>query len=205
MEMLSEGVIEAESCKSAIATIGNTKLSLLTLPRCGTGGRVWCSSYVLASYLQHYADIVAGARVLELGAGAGVAGLISAMLGAVSVHLTDRGGKVMEQLQHNVEAFRAEQRTPSVSSCTVEICDWDVAAVEGMEGAPFGLVLGAEIKFCDSSFDALLQTLLRVTDANLVVLIVERLRLHGLFEQEFIRDVAPSMFKKMMRGFWRGP
>lgn len=68
---------------------------------------VWDAALVLAHYLAAAVDRgrlrLAGARVLELGAGTGCAGLAAAALGAAEVVLTDRP-QLLPLLRHNVEA-----------------------------------------------------------------------------------------------------
>lgn len=70
------------------------------------GGVVWDSALVLAHYLATATDRgrirLGAARVLELGAGTGCAGLAAAALGAAEVVLTDRP-QLLPLLQHNIE------------------------------------------------------------------------------------------------------
>lgn len=55
----------------------------------GTFARLWPTALVLARYLCENPSLVAGQRVIELGAGSGAVGLVCAALGATSVTLTD--------------------------------------------------------------------------------------------------------------------
>jgi predicted nicotinamide N-methyase len=57
----------------------------------GVGGRVWLAGYHLVEYLRRRRDWVAGAEVIELGAGTGFVGIEAARLGAACVALTDLG------------------------------------------------------------------------------------------------------------------
>ncbi|CAE8680306.1 unnamed protein product, partial [Polarella glacialis] len=54
-----------------------------------TGGTVWDAALLMSMYLEGNRDAVAGCRMLELGAGTGVTGLIASRFGAKSVVLTD--------------------------------------------------------------------------------------------------------------------
>jgi predicted nicotinamide N-methyase len=197
MDMHDEDTGKSAHCKTVTTVIGNIRLSLQLRPKCGSGERLWSSVIILAGYLQRNAEIVRNKAILELGAGTGVTGLISSTLGATSVTLTDREGEVLDQLRRNVDEFCEERRnsigTLPVSPCAVHDCEWNAAAMEGVAGAPFDLVLGADITFNPDTFDALLETLLRVTDGSSVVLLSERRRLRGLFEEDFFEDIAPSV------------
>lgn len=56
----------------------------------GTGHTVWDGAVVLAKYLEKaYPRGLVGKRVLELGAGTGLVGVVSSVLGASTVYLTD--------------------------------------------------------------------------------------------------------------------
>lgn len=68
-----------------------------------TGMAVWKGSEVLADYLvTHQNDIIRHKRVVELGAGLGLCGMVAYHLGASSVCWTDGDVQVLEQLRHNV-------------------------------------------------------------------------------------------------------
>ena len=89
----------------------------------GTGVNTWDGAVVLAKFFENNPEIVRGKRVLELGAGTGVAGLSTAVLGAAHVLLSDLG-YVLPNLRENV-------RKNNFSSATVEVrmVDWmDVAS-----------------------------------------------------------------------------
>lgn len=53
------------------------------------GGEIWPAAKWLASYLVDHPELVRGQRVLELGCGCGLVGIVAAVLGAASVVLTD--------------------------------------------------------------------------------------------------------------------
>ncbi|RHY30257.1 hypothetical protein DYB32_004455 [Aphanomyces invadans] len=56
----------------------------------GIGWYVWPSAIKLATFIHHNQHLVAGKRVLELGAGTALPGLLAAKLGAAHVMLTDK-------------------------------------------------------------------------------------------------------------------
>ena len=54
----------------------------------GTGLITWDGAVVLAKYMEWHPSAVSQKRILEVGAGTGVAGMAAALLGASSVLLT---------------------------------------------------------------------------------------------------------------------
>lgn len=67
-----------------------------------TGMAVWKGSEILCRYLVRRPDLIRDKRVLELGAGVGLCGTISArVLKASSVLLTDGDRAVLDNLRHN--------------------------------------------------------------------------------------------------------
>ena len=67
-----------------------------------TGNQVWPSGSLLAELLLERPELVRGKRVVELGAGCGVAGLAAALAGASEVLCTDGDEEAVENLLHNV-------------------------------------------------------------------------------------------------------
>ncbi|KAI9916150.1 hypothetical protein PsorP6_016952 [Peronosclerospora sorghi] len=93
----------------------------------GTGLTTWDGSVVLAKYLEHKrrADI-AGSRVVELGAGTGLAGISAALLGARQVLLSDLD-YVVENLANNVHEtlkLAASSGRPVESDISTLVLDW---------------------------------------------------------------------------------
>ena len=78
-----------------------------------TGMAVWKGSEVLAHYLSSHPECVRGKRVLELGAGLGLCGLLAHHLGASGVCLTDGDIKVLDQLRDNVARNTTQSSTIS--------------------------------------------------------------------------------------------
>lgn len=64
----------------------------------GLGAKVWGVAHTLAEELVQYPAVIQGRRVLEIGAGCGVNGIVAARLGAAEVVLTDVEGPVLENL-----------------------------------------------------------------------------------------------------------
>ena len=69
-----------------------------------TGMSIWKGSEVMSTYLQQNSHLIKGKRVLELGAGCGLVGLVCALaLDAKSVLITDGDYQVLNNLRYNVQ------------------------------------------------------------------------------------------------------
>jgi hypothetical protein len=93
------------------------------LPGAGTGVTGWDGALLLARYLEVCSSCVRGYRVLELGAGCGVAGIAAAALGAQSVLMTDLTA-ILPLLQSNIDRNRP-LITTSTDSNSMECCECD--------------------------------------------------------------------------------
>lgn len=135
----------------------------------GTSYNVWDGALLLARYLEHAAEIVKGLRVLELGAGCGVAGLSAAALGASYVTMTDLPGDILEHLQRNIDA-----NEELLVECTVEArsCDWRDPPRDLVAVRKYDLVLIADCIWVEELvaplFDVLEMLTRSIDDAPLV-------------------------------------
>jgi len=88
----------------------------------GLGAKVWDSAFNLCKCMLYEKTQAAfeGRRVLEIGAGVGICGLLAAQLGSTQVVLTDFLVPVLELLQSNADA-------QPVDGCDIKVChlDWE--------------------------------------------------------------------------------
>jgi len=118
---------------------------------------VWPAAAALAAHVAAKPDSVRGARVVELGAGLGVAGLSAAAAGAGRVTLVDREPLALHCAMATAEvcglatAAVGEEAPPGAVSASC--CDWAEAA-QLLGGAD--LVLGAEVLYDPSAVEPLL-------------------------------------------------
>lgn len=68
-----------------------------------TGLSMWLGSELLAKYILDNPRIIQGGNVVELGAGLGLCGIVSHLIGAKNVILTDGDVHVLSNLRFNVE------------------------------------------------------------------------------------------------------
>lgn len=82
----------------------------------GLGGEVWPGAYMLCDYIESDPSInMAGKRVVELGSGCGLCGLVCAQLGAGHVLITD---EFVDLSEHNISVFKRKNhhRSETVSA-----------------------------------------------------------------------------------------
>lgn len=189
---------------------GDEPLALRLRSDAATGGRLWSSSVALASFLrQECSEQVQGVSLLELGAGAGLPGLVAARCGA-RVTLSDHCSAVLDQLRMNAAlAFGC-----GASECNVQQnhtppeilrLDWEQVAsgeVGPMDLAgttttspPFQYVVAADVTYWPPMFNALLATLLAFCGPGTRCYIAERKRLRALFEEDFLEDFTSRYFQ----------
>ena len=138
----------------------------------GVAGVVWDAAVVLATYLQTLpnqgasngrmdGDNLRGKRVLELGAGTGLVGIVSWLLGA-NVVITD----TVEALNFTHENVKMNVNDSlRQNSCTVEALHWG-RDMQKWQGTSWDLIIGADIVYVKETFPDLFDTLVLLTEAN---------------------------------------
>lgn len=122
---------------------------------------LWESAPVLADVVAEVPELVAGKRVLELGAGAGFAGIVAAAL----------GGRV-KQTDHAEEALALARMNAAMNGVTgieVGLGDWNAWAEEER----FDLILGSDVLYDREVFKPLMAILERNLAAGGRVLITD--------------------------------
>merc|ERR1711957_207009 len=96
-----------------------------------TGYQIWAGSKVLLAYMEHqHGQELASKRVLELGAGLGLAGIGIALLGAAEVVITDMQSLVDTSLGDNVKA-----NVPAGNAIAAAL-NWGKSAHDSGEAGP---------------------------------------------------------------------
>ena len=154
----------------------------------GKGGFCWDAAFILGEYFVHEyrrtQDEILGerARILELGTGTGLCGMIIAKALPVHVDLTDLSN-LMPLVQRNVDRnFSDSEKSSALGSVSAFILDWSEPTVD----QPYDYVLGADV--VASLYDpiALAQTIYQVSHEGSTVYVSFKERLstiHRQFEQ----------------------
>lgn len=117
-----------------------------------TGLRIWPGARALCGYLAAHPDIVAGKTVLELGAGAGLVGLLSGKLNASKVTITDSSEDSLELLRRNVE-----QNFPEDNRVTVASLDWHQRSPHRDE---YNIIVASDVIYFHELVEPLFRTVL---------------------------------------------
>eukprot|EP00123_Amoebidium_parasiticum_P001561 comp12680_c0_seq1/m.7772 comp12680_c0_seq1/g.7772 ORF comp12680_c0_seq1/g.7772 comp12680_c0_seq1/m.7772 type:complete len:250 (-) comp12680_c0_seq1:15-764(-) len=142
-------------------TFGAEKLTVLALNSAATdfdltGQVIWGGCQLLGLYMVSNKHVVAGKKVLELGSGAGVCGLLASTLcGAREVVLTDYKDTVLDLLKTNTQQFPS----PPASPMQVQNLTWgeDVDIFVSKYGR-FEVLLGADVIYWPAAIVPLLDT-----------------------------------------------
>ncbi|KZV65514.1 S-adenosyl-L-methionine-dependent methyltransferase [Peniophora sp. CONT] len=128
------------------------QLSLAVDAGPGCGGITWPAGEVLTRYLARRGpDALAGTRVLELGSGTGLVGLLAGALGA-RVYITDQA-PLLATMEKNIALN--SMIAPNVSA--VEL-NWGEPLSAELSG-PYDLILAADCVYFEPAFPLLVQTL----------------------------------------------
>ncbi|KAJ3196701.1 hypothetical protein HK101_008040 [Irineochytrium annulatum] len=118
------------------------------------GSHIWPSAIVLSRYIWRTRASLAGLRVLELGCGTGLPGLLSAKLGAAKVVMTDRAG-----LGTVLQNVRESAEWNGVSSIVeVKELTWGHFDMIGIDCA-CDLILGADVFYDRTCFEPAVATI----------------------------------------------
>lgn len=174
------------TCTVTLEVLGH-KLSFAQDPNSKhLGTTVWDASMVFAKYLgkncrkgRFSPSKLKGKRVIELGAGCGVAGFALAMLGS-DVVSTDQK-EVLPLLKRNVEwntstILQMNTGSASFGSLRVAELDWGnedhIRAVE----PPFDYVIGTDVVYSEQLLDPLLHTILSLSGPKTTVMLGYEIR-----------------------------
>lgn len=137
-----------ESSKDCVA------VKIVELADANYGLYVWPCAPVLAQYIWFYRDHVKGKRVLELGCGTGLPGILAALLGA-RVTLSDSANLsiCLKHCQRNVEANGLTTTEVPVLGVT-----WGAFTPSIFELGPLDIILGSDILYEPKDFENVIVT-----------------------------------------------
>ncbi|KAL6086339.1 hypothetical protein STEG23_000137 [Scotinomys teguina] len=153
--------------------------------RLGVAARVWDAALSLCNYFESQNVDFRGKKVIELGAGTGIVGILAALQGG-DVTITDLP-LALEQIQDNV-------RTNMPSGGRAKVCalSWGIDQ-HGFPGN-YDLVLGADIVYMEPTFPLLLGTLQHLCGSHGTIYLASKMREeHGT--ESFFRHFLPQYFQ----------
>ncbi len=148
--------------------------------------RAWDCSLAMVKYLETLQ--LEGLRVLELGCGLGLPSIASALLGAYSVHVTDRD---------ILAAKETILLNPSVKGIVkARVLRWGSGDGLRMPDLPYDLVLGTDILYTGdkSSTTALMKTICDVCSFGTKLIIMNERRWGGDNSQLFLSCLRQAKF-----------
>ena len=99
-------------------------------------GRIlWPSATILSRWLIKNSEILRGKRVLEIGAGVGLVGIVSASLGAQSVTLSDYSDNLLSNLSMNIELNSGHHLVEGCVGAIPPTCCVDVRKLNWSDGS----------------------------------------------------------------------
>ena len=125
-----------------------------------TGMAIWLGAEVLASWLvqQQNPNLVQGKKVLEVGAGAGLCGIVTFHLKASKVVMTDGDLHVLTNLRYNVQHNNIANNNRD-EGCTCQQLIWGQNVQEFLElHGQFDIILGSDLFYMTKSLKPLFST-----------------------------------------------
>ncbi|KZV99982.1 hypothetical protein EXIGLDRAFT_723150 [Exidia glandulosa HHB12029] len=157
---------------STLRLTTTTLLEARTTVEAGTTGlRTWGACLALCQYFQGHAELIRDKRILELGCGTGLMGIVLSRLGASHVVMTDCSSEVLEGCQENVRRGRNLERNDSVE---FETLDWfdSLSASSRDDFASLirtwdvDIVVGSDIVYAPEIIEPLVATVHLILSAN---------------------------------------
>jgi len=173
-------LLEGLAQKSRTEVIGDHSIELSqSFESDGVAGFVWDAAVVLSKYLSLKRDIVEGKKVLELGAGTGLVGIVCHKLGAKTVLSTDHSD-VIHVTEGNFQLNKIDKEC-------VSPLNWgeDISRFSAID---FDVIIGADIIYIEETFSHLLKTITELS--------TERTELYLSCKIRYDRDTT---FLKMLR------
>lgn len=162
------------------------------------GHTLWAAGHFLANFLYHHPGLIQGKRILEIGCGLGLTGLLAGKLAGNpgNVVLTDGDENILDALQRNIDRNFPERtptepgprsNSPQRPACSV--LSWGEAVEEfRKQYGQFDVIIGADVLYTEASLESLVATfcLLLNSEANSIVLIAFQTQYGGRLRDTFL-------------------
>ncbi|XP_063808371.1 EEF1A lysine methyltransferase 3 [Pseudophryne corroboree] len=150
----------------------------------GVAAQVWDAALHMCQYFEEEKLNFKGKKIIELGAGTGIVGILMSKLGG-HVTLTDLP-HILPQIKKNVSANIPYDHEPNVCALS-----WGLDQVHFPQNYDF--VIGADIVYLKETYDLLLHTLQHLSGPRTTILLSSKMRKeHGTLD--FFQDFLPQHF-----------
>ncbi|XP_060169617.1 uncharacterized protein LOC132600456 [Lycium barbarum] len=157
------------------------------------GTTVWDASMVLVKFLERNCrkgrfspSKLRGKRVIELGAGCGVAGFGMALLGSdvVSTDQTEVLPLLMRNVERNTSRIMQTISDPdSFGSIQAAELDWGNETHIKAVGPPFDYIIGTDVVYAEHLLEPLLQTIIALSGPKTTILLGHEIRSTNVHEK----------------------
>ena len=160
----------------------------------GVGGRLWRPAVLLSSFLKsqcldQYVSIE-NKNVLEIGAGPGAGGLVSALLPTSKVYITDRDPGVLQLITKNIEANK--DKIP-IEKVEVAPLDWTNSEHLSNFKGKVDVIIGSDILYSLSMVDGLVNALEFLSHKESVIIFAMAIRgVRGGEYDHFIKKLTEN-------------
>ncbi|XP_075055431.1 EEF1A lysine methyltransferase 3 [Mixophyes fleayi] len=150
----------------------------------GVAAQVWDAALHLCEYFEEQKLNFKGKKIIELGAGTGIVGILVSLLGG-HVTLTDLP-QILPQIKKNVSA-----NVPSDHLLNVSALSWGLD--QELFPQDYDFVVGADIVYLKETYDLLLHTLQHLCGPRTTIFLSSKMRQeHGTLD--FFQDILPQHF-----------
>ncbi len=185
------------------------------IEKVGVGGRIWKSSVVLSALLKsqnlkNYINFD-NKKVLEIGAGAGICGIVCATLNINKITITDRDPGCLMLMEKNIEENIEKLKKEKIE---IQSFDWGSAEQLVKFKGTFDVLIGSDLIYSGFMIDPLCNALDFLCEENTLILIsladrggedsdfakfFETIKALGKFEIEVLPDdLIEERFEKIV-------
>uniref|UniRef100_UPI00398EE186 EEF1A lysine methyltransferase 3-like n=1 Tax=Pristiophorus japonicus TaxID=55135 RepID=UPI00398EE186 len=118
----------------------------------GVSAYVWDAGLALCRYFEKENINFSGKKVIELGSGTGIVGILVTLLGG-AVTMTDQPN-ILQQIEHNIST-----NVPSASRQRLKVCSLTWGEDHTNFPADYDFVLGSDIVYSSVTYSSLIRTL----------------------------------------------
>ncbi|XP_067847068.1 EEF1A lysine methyltransferase 3-like [Heptranchias perlo] len=152
----------------------------------GFSASIWEAALVLCQYFEHEKINFSERKVIELGSGTGIVGILAVLLGG-DVTMTDQEN-ALNQIEHNVST-----NIPSASRHRSKVCALSWGKDHRKFPTDYDFILGSDIVYTSSTYPALLETLLYLANESTIIYLCSKLRKENQ-STTFHEEVLPQHF-----------